>query len=91
MTLFHELLNKKGRAINMVIGKPIMPNALGEGEPADMAARLQEHTVHRLREDPHATFEGSRPKVGTTHADGRAEHCDSPLLPVNGGKVPAGG
>lgn len=58
MTLFHELLNKKGRAINMVIGKPIMPDALGEGEPADMAARLQEHTVHRLREDPHATFEG---------------------------------
>ena len=56
MTLFHELLNKKGRAISMVIGKPIMPDALGEGEPADVAARLQEHTVHRLREDPDATF-----------------------------------
>lgn len=56
MTLFHELLNKKGRAINMVIGQPIMPEALAEGEPADIAARLQEHTVHRLREDPRTSF-----------------------------------
>ena len=29
-----------------------------EDEAADVAARLQEHTVHRLREDPDATFEG---------------------------------
>ncbi|EKF18754.1 GNAT family N-acetyltransferase [Nitratireductor pacificus] len=57
MTLFHELLNKKGRAISMTIGKPIAPEALG-GEPADVAARLQEHAVTRLREDPQATFEG---------------------------------
>ncbi len=58
MTLFHELLNKKGRAINMIIGKPIEPDALGAGEPADVAARLQEHTVHRLREDADAAFAG---------------------------------
>ncbi|WP_048645165.1 GNAT family N-acetyltransferase [Nitratireductor soli] len=57
MTLFHELLNKKGRAISMIIGKPIAPEML-DGEPADVAARLQDHAVVRLGEDPQVTFEG---------------------------------
>lgn len=55
MTVFHELLNKKGRAFSITIGKPIPADAL-EGEPADVATRLQQHTVHGLADDPDATF-----------------------------------
>lgn len=57
MTLFHELLNKKGRGFDMRIGKPIAPELL-DGEPADVAARLQEHAVVRLLDDPSAEFVG---------------------------------
>ncbi|WP_274423398.1 GNAT family N-acetyltransferase [Chelativorans sp. YIM 93263] len=57
MTLFHELLNKKGRGFDMTIGKPIMPNLL-EGDPAELAARLQDHTVQKLAENPHTEFGG---------------------------------
>lgn len=56
MTLFHELLNKKGRVIRMVIGRPIMPQQLDLGESAEIAARLQEHTVQRLRVDGDAAY-----------------------------------
>ncbi|MCR4267408.1 1-acyl-sn-glycerol-3-phosphate acyltransferase [Nitratireductor sp. ZSWI3] len=59
MTLFHELLNKKGRAISMVIGKPIDHQELLSGEPADVAARLQEHAVERLRENPEVEFKSA--------------------------------
>lgn len=55
MTVFHELLNKKGRAFSVTIGKPIAADAL-EGEPADVAVRLQQHTVHGLADNPDATF-----------------------------------
>ncbi|MDZ5699417.1 GNAT family N-acetyltransferase [Chelativorans sp. M5D2P16] len=55
MTLFHELLNKKGRGFDMKIGKPIAPERL-IGEPVEIAAQLQEHAVSRLREDPEAEF-----------------------------------
>lgn len=55
MTLFHELLNKKGRAVHMIVGKPIAPDLL-EGDPAEVAARLQIHTVEHLAENPDAEF-----------------------------------
>lgn len=55
MTLFHELLNKKGRAVHMIVGKPIAPDLL-EGDPAEVAARLQAYTVERLAKDPDAEF-----------------------------------
>jgi len=58
MTLFHELLNKKGRGFAMTIGKPIRPEALAGGEPAEVATRLQHHTVTSLTEDPNAEFAG---------------------------------
>ncbi|WEX09960.1 1-acyl-sn-glycerol-3-phosphate acyltransferase [Chelativorans sp. AA-79] len=58
MTLFHELLNKKGRSFEMTIGKPIAPALLNGGEPAEMAARLQHHTVTVLAENPDAEFTG---------------------------------
>lgn len=55
MTVFHELLNKKGRKFSITIGKPIAPELLA-GESADVAARLQQHTVHALAADPKAEF-----------------------------------
>ncbi len=60
MTIFHELLNKKGRAFSITIGRPIEAEAL-EGEPADVAARLQRHTVHGLAENPDAVFSAALP------------------------------
>jgi len=56
MTLFHELLNKKGRSFEMIIGKPIQPEMLNGGEPAEVAAKLQHHTVTVLAQDPDAEF-----------------------------------
>ncbi|MET0574571.1 MAG: 1-acyl-sn-glycerol-3-phosphate acyltransferase, partial [Mesorhizobium sp.] len=55
MTVFHELLNKKGRAFSITIGKPIPAEAL-DGEPADVTARLQQHTVEGLAGNPDSTF-----------------------------------
>lgn len=57
MTLFHELLNKKGRGFDMIVGKPIAPNLL-EGDPTNLAARLHNHTVVALADDPEAQFAG---------------------------------
>jgi putative hemolysin len=55
MTIFHELLNKKGRSFSITIGRPIVADAL-EGEPVDVTNRLQQHTVHALAKDPDAEF-----------------------------------
>jgi len=57
MTVFHELLNKKGQPFKMVIGKPIDPEAL-EGDVQDQTVRMQHHCEHVLREDPKALFKG---------------------------------
>jgi len=40
VTLFHELLNKQGRAFRLIVGQPIAPDAL-EGEPSEAVARLK--------------------------------------------------
>ena len=58
MTVFHELLNKKGRSFSITIGKPIEADAL-EGDPADVTGRLQRHTVHVLAQNPDAEFSAS--------------------------------
>ncbi len=60
MTVFHELLNKKGRAFSITLGRPIEPDAL-EGEPTEVAIRLQRHTVHGLAENPDAQFAAALP------------------------------
>ncbi len=60
MTLFHELLNKKGKGFMLTVGRPIEPDAL-QGEAADLTAALQRHTVFSLRENPYAVF---RPDAG---------------------------
>ena len=55
ITVFHELLNKTGRAYSISVGKPIAADAL-EGDAASVAARLQAHTVEELAADPQADF-----------------------------------
>jgi putative hemolysin len=57
MTVFHELLNKKGQPFKMVIGKPIDPEVL-EGDVQDQTVRMQHHCEHVLRDDPQAEFKG---------------------------------
>jgi len=57
MTVFHELLNKKGQPFRMTIGKPIEPQAL-EGDMQDITVRMQHHCEYALREDAGAEFEG---------------------------------
>ncbi len=47
MTLFHELLNKKGREYQMTFGAPI-PHTDLLGDPEEMTARLQTHVEVEL-------------------------------------------
>lgn len=56
MTVFHELLNKKGQAFKMTIGKPIDPASL-EGDVQDITVRMQDHCEYVLRDDPKAEFD----------------------------------
>ena len=55
MTVFHELLNKKGCPFRFVIGKTIAPDAL-DGDPAQVTSALEAHTVKALAENPDAVF-----------------------------------
>lgn len=55
MTVFHELLNKKGKPFTLTVGKAIDPDRL-DGDVAELTARLQEHTVVALRGDPRVEF-----------------------------------
>ncbi|WP_425416742.1 1-acyl-sn-glycerol-3-phosphate acyltransferase [Oricola indica] len=57
MTVFHELLNKKGQNFRMTIGKPIEPDML-EGDVQDLTVRMQNHCEHVLRDDAEAEFAG---------------------------------
>ena len=55
MTLFHELLNKKGKEFRVRVGRPIPSGAL-LGDATELTARLQHHTVIALRDDPDVVF-----------------------------------
>jgi putative hemolysin len=55
ITLFHELLNKRGRAFALTIGAPILPDAL-EGEPADAVLRLKRFVERDLVGHPGRAF-----------------------------------
>ena len=55
VTLFHELLNKQGRAFGLTVGRPIAPEALA-GEPADAVARLKAFVEDTLPADPDQGF-----------------------------------
>ena len=62
MTVFHELLNKKGRAFSITIGRPIPPERL-DADSSVAAARLQHHAIDVLPVDPDAEFP---PSAGCT-------------------------
>jgi putative hemolysin len=51
MTLFHEFLNKRGRAFRLTVGPPIPPEAL-DGEPAEVTLRLKAYVERTLPADP---------------------------------------
>ena len=55
ITLFHELLNKRGRAFSLTIGPLIAPAQLAGG-PAEVVERLKAHVEHGLAADPDRVF-----------------------------------
>lgn len=57
MTVFHELLNKKGDHFDFTIGHMIPPDAL-EGDVSEVTKALEHHTVFGLAEDSDCRFVG---------------------------------
>jgi putative hemolysin len=55
ITLFHELLNKKGRIFTLTIGAPIPPERL-VGESAVLSENLKDFVEGPLSRDPQARF-----------------------------------
>jgi putative hemolysin len=55
MTVFYELLNKKGNHFDFTIGQMIQPTEL-EGDVADVTKALEQHTVVDLAENGDARF-----------------------------------
>lgn len=53
MTVFHELLNKKGKTFEMTLGAPIDVSTL-EGDVQDLTVTLQKHCEITLRDDENA-------------------------------------
>ena len=56
VTLFHEMLNKQGRAFALTAGRVIAPEAL-EGEPTEAIARLKAFVETELPAGPERAFE----------------------------------
>jgi putative hemolysin len=55
ITLFHELLNKRGRSFGFTVGAPIPPEAL-DGDPAEVTMRLKHYVERVLPSDPARPF-----------------------------------
>lgn len=55
MTVFYELLNKKGDRFEFTIGQMIPPEQL-EGDAVEVTAALERHTVRHLATDGDASF-----------------------------------
>ena len=64
MTVFHELLNKKGNRFDFTIGNLISPDDL-DGDPAEVTRALERHTVFDLARDGDAVFGNPVPPVET--------------------------
>lgn len=56
ITLFHELLNKRGSKFRMTFGAPIMPEAL-IGDTVSLTDQLKSYVSYSLLEDPAAKFQ----------------------------------
>jgi putative hemolysin len=55
ITLFHELLNKRGRAFSLTVGPLIAADAL-DGDPIEVTERLKAHVEQALASDPDRSF-----------------------------------
>lgn len=55
MTVFHELLNKKGKTLQIHFG-PMIANDMLTGDAVTLTERLQHHCVHELAHDPEREF-----------------------------------
>jgi putative hemolysin len=55
ITLFHELLNKRGRPFRLTAGPLVAPQAL-DGDPAQVTARLKAYVERDLPADRHRAF-----------------------------------
>jgi putative hemolysin len=55
ITLFHEMLNKRGRRFTLTFGKPIPPEAL-PADSAEAALRLKAHVENVVPTDPDRAF-----------------------------------
>jgi putative hemolysin len=55
ITLFHELLNKRGREFRLIFGDPIPPEALG-GDAGEVTLRLKAYVEDKLPADPDRPF-----------------------------------
>lgn len=62
MTVFYELLNKKGNRFDITVGQLIQPDQL-EGDLAEVTKAIEQHTVTELAADAQAVF--SLPKAAT--------------------------
>ena len=56
MTVFHELLNKRGQTFRIRFGPLIPAERIAEGDYIQATEALQEHVVERLAADPNAIF-----------------------------------
>lgn len=56
MTVFHELLNKRGKVFQITIGPLIPHERFATGDATEITRRLQSHVVERLAVDPDAEF-----------------------------------
>jgi putative hemolysin len=56
MTVFHELLNKRGKTFRIRFGPIILQQRIADGDAAEITERLQAHVVERLVADPAARF-----------------------------------
>jgi putative hemolysin len=56
MTVFHELLNKRGKLFRIRFGRLITNERIADGDPMEVTQRLQEHVFKRLAINPNAEF-----------------------------------
>jgi len=55
MTIFHELLNKRGKAFRLIVGRPVAADALPL-DPTEAADAMQAYVEKGLPADPEGTF-----------------------------------
>ena len=55
ITLFRELLNKKGSQFGMHFGPALLPDLLA-GDANELTLKLKEHVAYTMRDDPHTPF-----------------------------------